>query len=213
MTKTCIKDNFIRLITLLNFKACHCNRGNYEHIKGFLYFSSCNLSENVHSLKIKRETQGSVFSERLSLKGGMIIDVRLMDLNYVKQKTNTDTCFNNSLSFSSLWLLCLSSFRYQYLHCVWGCITGGLGVPHVQSHWQFPSLALLLLLYNSHLLFGMARQGESQYLPTALFKILSAPTAWQQGIAEHQKVLVNWQNVIFLWKTQRFPLVSGIFSG
>lgn len=55
--------------------------------------------------------------------------------------------------------LTVSLFRYKYLHRVRGCITRGLGVPHVQSHRQFPSMALLLLLYNSHFLPGLARQG------------------------------------------------------
>lgn len=52
-------------------------------------------------------------------------------------------------------------YRYQHLYCVWGCVAGGVGVPYVQSYWQFPSLALLLLLYNSNFFLGMACQGKN----------------------------------------------------
>lgn len=54
--------------------------------------------------------------------------------------------------------------RHKYLYSVWGGVTGRLGVPHVQSHRQLPSMALLFLLYNTHFLFGVACQGNSNQL-------------------------------------------------
>lgn len=64
-------------------------------------------------------------------------------------------------------------FRHQHLHSVRGRVTGRLGVPHVQSHRQLPSMALLFLLYNTHFLPGVARQGN-------LSLESSAPIAGQQ---------------------------------
>lgn len=51
-------------------------------------------------------------------------------------------------------------FRHEHLHGVRGGVAGRLGVPHVQSHRQLPSMALLLLLHNAHFLPGVARQGD-----------------------------------------------------
>lgn len=69
--------------------------------------------------------------------------------------------FNISDLTTSVWLPCLRFFRHEYLYGVRGCITGRLGVPHVQSHWQLPAMALLLLLHNAHFLLGVACQGKN----------------------------------------------------
>lgn len=61
--------------------------------------------------------------------------------------------------------LCLCLIRHKHLHSVRGGVTGRLGVPHVQSHRQLPSVALLFLLYNTHLLLGVARQGDHSHFP------------------------------------------------
>lgn len=63
--------------------------------------------------------------------------------------------------------------RHEHLHSVRGGVAGRLGVPHVQSHRQLPSMALLFLLHNAHFLPGVARQGDLSQGP-------SAPKAGQQ---------------------------------
>lgn len=135
---------------------------------------SCKLSERTLIIDKKRN-QGIffyffqvTFLERLSLRRAVIIGVH--SACCVKQKIKkkpqktiptlvsiTIFAFHLTVDFSDTGVFIL--FRHEHLHRVRGRVTGGLGVPHVQSHRQFPSLALLLLLHNSHFLPGVACQG------------------------------------------------------
>lgn len=59
--------------------------------------------------------------------------------------------------------LCFRLIRHEHLYSVWGGVTRRLGVPHVQGYRQLPSMALLLLLHNTHFLLGVARQGSPNH--------------------------------------------------
>ena len=132
------------------------------------------LSESTFIIDKKRNSRYCLF-EMLRLRGAVLIGMRLTGIHVLSKKlilTLVSSLFQ-SLFFICLYIsftpVCLSLFRYKYLHCVWGSITRGLGIPHVQSHWQFSSLALLLLFHYSYFLLGMACQGKSQCFPSALY--------------------------------------------
>lgn len=99
VTQTCIKDNFVRLILRVcqTIPSLVIIKKVTMRIPRCCIFSSCKLSECTFIIDKKRISRYCLF-ERLRLRGAVTIGVRLTETD-IKQKTYTDTCFNNNLCF------------------------------------------------------------------------------------------------------------------